>query len=90
MNPRLVLLIVVIIVAVVAALAFLAYRGVRANAGVRRREYELMRRERNTAYETVRKIENTLGEYREIDHPLASKLGPIVREFNEERWEIRK
>jgi len=89
-NPRLVLLIVVVIIAVVALLSYLMYRGVRANAGIRRREYELMRRERNAAYETVRKIESALDEYREIDHPLASKLGPLVREFNEEKWEIRK
>lgn len=82
---------IIILVVAVAALLLLAVigTGVLGN-GVRRKEFEKIKAQRDLAYDAIEQISEACEEYKEIDHPLASKLAPLVSEFKKKEWELRK
>jgi hypothetical protein len=58
--------------------------------GVRRKELDVAKAQRDLAYDAIEKIAEACEEYKEIDHPLASKLAPLISEFNKAERKLRK
>jgi hypothetical protein len=58
--------------------------------GVRRKQYDLMKQQRNLAYDAIEAIDTACQEYKEIDHPVVSKITPLISEFKSEEWKLRK
>lgn len=85
-----VLFVIIIVVAMAAmVLIGLAAMGVLGNS-VRRRDYELMKQQRDLAYTTVDAISEACETYAEIDHPVVSKLKPLISDYYKEERKLRK
>lgn len=90
MNPRAALLIGIIALVALALIIGFGYWLVTRNAGVRRKEYEAMRRERNLAQEALDQIEDHVVALSDLDHPLAAAIRPVLREHEINRREIAR
>lgn len=75
---------------ILCLVVFLLYIGIRNNAGIRRREYETMRAERNSALDTVDKISKVCDEFGEMDHVVVGSIRPLIREHTETQRKLRK
>lgn len=89
MNGGVVFLIIIGIVAILAIVFVAIFAGGRSET-VRRKEFDLMRRERNAAWQAVDRIAEACEEYKDIDSPLAAKVRPIIVGYQKERLEFRK
>ena len=72
----------------IVLLGFLARGAI--GSGVRIKDFEAVKAQRNLAYDAIEKISAACEEYKEIDHPLASKLTPLISDFKKAEWELRK
>ena len=83
-------------IVLVAALIILTLLGIgygivwkttKNNAGVRKAEFERMRKQRDAAIESVNKIEDLTGKHLDlmIDSPLATDIRVVLREFEAAR-----
>ena len=83
---------IVLVIALVAALLIgggylIVWKTTKNNAGVRRTEFERMRKQRDGAIEAVNKIEDLTGKHVDlmIDSPLATDIRVVLREFEAAR-----
>lgn len=88
MNPRAFLLIALAVIAVLLVLGGGVYWLISRNAGVRRKEFEAMRRERNNALDALDKIEESVRTWSDIDSVLAASIRPVLHEHAAQRREI--
>jgi type II secretory pathway pseudopilin PulG len=86
-NPRAAALIVGIVVVGVVAAAWLITWYLGRRAGVRRREFARMRKERDLMAKALLEIEERADLYRDIDSVLATEVRRVVRELKTDRME---
>jgi predicted nucleic acid-binding Zn-ribbon protein len=77
----------IILLGTVVSLAFIVWLFCR-QAGVRRGEYERMRRERDMALKAMQEVEIEADSYRDIDAVLAARVREITRRLNSNRMEL--
>ena len=84
-------LFVIVIVACIGAMVLIGLGSLGVlGSGVRRREYESMKQQRDLAYATVDAISEACETYAEIDHPVVSKLKPLISDYYKEERKLRK
>lgn len=88
MNPRAAALIVGVVLLGVIAAAWLITWYLGRRAGVRRREFARMKRERDLMARALLEIEERADLYRDIDSVLATDVRRVVRELKTDRMEI--
>lgn len=88
MNPRAVALIAIVVVAVVAVVVWLVVWWLGRQAGVRRADFDRLRRDRDLLAKAVAGIEEKADVYRDLDSVLATDVRAIVRALNTERMEL--
>ena len=84
MRPLIALLVIVGAVALVALMLWWMSR----SAGVRRRDYRLLQRERDLLATAVQQIDIKADDYRDLDSVLASDVRTILRKLNTDRMEL--
>lgn len=90
MNPRAVALILLAVAVALFLLYVLAVWLVRRQAGVRRAEFNRVRRERDVLAKAMHAIELRADLFRDIDSPLATAVRDIIRQSDVDRMEINK
>jgi hypothetical protein len=58
--------------------------------GVRRKEYDAMKAQADLAAKAIDAISEACEEYQEIDHPVTSKLKPLISKYYKEERELRR
>ncbi|PRY35312.1 hypothetical protein CLV43_114230 [Umezawaea tangerina] len=86
MNPRAVLVIVIGAIALAALVIWWLSR----SAGVRRRDFRRLERERNLLATAVQQIEIKADTYRDLDSVLASDVRTILRKLNTDRMDLTR
>jgi hypothetical protein len=81
---------IIIVVAFVVLGVVIVLADTFGGKGARRRQRDLMKRQRDLAYDAIEAIDKICQEYKEIDHPVVSKLAPLISEFKSEEWKLRK
>jgi type II secretory pathway component PulM len=83
---------IVVVIALVAALLIgggylIVWKTTKNNAGVRKAEFERMRKQRDSAIEAVNKVEDLTGKHVDImlDTPLATDIKKVLREYEAAR-----
>jgi hypothetical protein len=90
MNPAAAFLIVVAVGSGLFLVIGLGYWIVTRNAGVRRREYQAMRTERNQAWTALNAIEKECSSYSDIDSVLAAQIRLVLVSHNTQRMEVQR
>jgi hypothetical protein len=86
MNPRVALLLVVGVIAI----AVLIFWWLSRSAGVRRRDFHRLERERNLLATAVQEIDVKADTYRDLDSVLAADVRTILRKLNTDRMDLTR
>ena len=90
MNPRAFLGFVLVVAVAVALIVWLAGWWISRSAGVRRKDFSLMREERDLAVKALHQIELKTDLYRDIDSVLATDVRTILRDHSTNRMELNR
>jgi len=87
-NPRALALILVAVVVVIALVVWAVVWWLGRQAGVRRAEFERLRKERNLLARAVAAVEEKADAYRDLDSVLAADVRSIIRNLNADRLDL--
>jgi uncharacterized membrane protein YdbT with pleckstrin-like domain len=88
MNPKALALIVVVVVVVVALVVWLVVWWLGRQAGVRRADFDRLRRERDLLARAIAEIDQKTDAYRDIDSVLAADVRVIIRKLTADRLDL--
>lgn len=83
-----IVLVAAIIITILLGIGYLiVWKTAKNNAGVRRTEFNRMRKQRDDAFEAISKIEDLVAEHVEtmLDTPLNTDIKKVLREYNKTR-----
>jgi cytochrome oxidase assembly protein ShyY1 len=84
-NPKAAFIIIVVAVVVVALVVWLGIWWVGRQAGVRRAEFNRIKRERASLVVALDQIEQAADTYRDLESPLAAQIRTVIRSTRMER-----
>lgn len=90
MNPKALAVTILVGLIVLAGIVWLIVWFLFRQAGVRRAEFNRMRRERDLMARALLEIETAADSYRDLESVLATQIRGVVRQVNTKRMEINR
>lgn len=79
-----------VVAALVVVLIVIVVADSRSGKSVRRKEYDAMKAQLDLAQALVDSISDECDTYAEIDHPVVSKLKPLISDYYKEERKLRR